>query len=221
MVRALRKPSISSKTLRVLLVDDHQIAREGLRRMLVSDKSISVVGEAGNGAQAVALTKTLSPDVITMDVRMPVMDGITATRQIKSTFPNTKVIMLSLFAEENVREAFEAGASGFILKESDSESIIEAVHQAKDGLYPMSPLLITHMMTDFPRLLAGQKTGVLSDRQKTILKLISEGLSSGDIALRIFISQSTAKREIRTILQLLEAKDRAQAVSKAVQQELI
>ncbi|AKG54235.1 two-component response regulator [Dehalogenimonas sp. WBC-2] len=212
----------TNRCCRVLLVDDHQIAREGLKRILVSDRSIEVVGEAGNGSQAITMAGTLFPDVITMDIRMPGMDGIAATRQIVSQFPSAKVVMLSLFADDHVQEAFEAGASGFILKESDSESIIEAVHQANNGYYPVSPVLIKRIISDFPALLMGQKKdGGLTGRHLEVLRLISEGYNSKQIATMIFTSQSTAKREIRQILQILQAKDRAQAVSKAVQRGII
>jgi len=207
------------KSLRVLLVDDHQIAREGLKRILVADRSIKVVGEAANGFQAVAMTEKLLPDVVTMDVRMPGMDGIAATKQITRSCPGTRVVMLSLFAEDHIQEAFEAGASGFIMKESDSESIIDALHQAGDGHCPMSPELVNRVMSDFPALLSGQKKNrLLSDRQTEILRLLSEGLNSQQIGDRIFSSQSTAKREIRNILHSLGVSGRAQAVSLAVGQ---
>jgi DNA-binding NarL/FixJ family response regulator len=209
------------KTIRVLIVDDHRITREGLRRIFFSDRSLEVVGEASDGREAVIMTERLAPDVITMDVRMPVMDGVAATRQIKNRYPDAAVMMLSLFDDEKVREAFDAGASGYVLKDSDSEHIISAVHQAHRGEFPLSPVLVNRIFSELPGLLKGQQASTLSKRQLQILRLIAEGHSSSIIAGRIYSSQSTIKREIRQILRILGAFDRAQAVSKAIQMKLI
>ncbi|MDV2990015.1 MAG: response regulator transcription factor [Dehalogenimonas sp.] len=212
---------LKQERVRVLIADDHQIAREGLKRIMAMDGAIEIVGEAINGVQAVMLTRSLLPDIVIMDVRMPELDGIGATKQIKENHSNIKIMMFSLFINEFLHDALEAGASGFILKDSDAESIIEAVHQTNSGGFPISPTIIQHIISDFPALLVNQNTTALTNRQLEILKLMSEGYCSKDIATQIFTSQSTTKREIRQILQVLEARDRAQAVSKAVQWELI
>jgi DNA-binding NarL/FixJ family response regulator len=208
-------------TIRVLIVDDHQVIREGLKRILEADKTLSVIGEACNGPQAIQMALELSPDVITMDVRMPGMDGITTTREILKATPDAVIIMLTLFADNYVKNALEAGASGFVLKDSDADVIIDSIHQAYEGLYPISPSLTKEMMSQFAQLLKRNREQLLSERQVVILKHVAEGMSSNEIANKIFVSPSTAKREIHQILVRLQATDRAQAVSMAIHQKLI
>jgi two-component system response regulator NreC len=209
------------ETISVLLVDDHQVIREGMRRILESDVGINVIGEARNAGQAIQMAQELSPDVITMDIRMPGMDGIAATREIKKVAPDVIIIMLTLFADNYVKNALEAGAAGFILKDSEANVIIDSIHQAYEGFYPISPSLTKEMMSQFAQLLKSNREQILTERQVEILKLISEGLSSNEIAARVFVSPSTAKREIRQIMTRLQANDRAQAVSMAMHQKLI
>jgi two-component system, NarL family, response regulator DegU len=152
---------------------------------------------------------------------MPGMDGIAATREIKKLMPDSTIIILTLFADDYVKEALEVGASGFILKDSDAEVIIDSIHQACDGYYPISPSLTKEMMTQFAQLLKSNREQIMTERQIMILRLLSEGLSSKDIADKIFVSPSTAKREIRQIMDRLQVNDRAQAVSQAIRQKLI
>jgi DNA-binding NarL/FixJ family response regulator len=220
-VKNIPERDMSENPVTVLIVDDHQVLREGVKRILESDKSLSVIGEACNGHQAIELAKELKPDIITMDIRMPGMDGITATREIKRLMPDSTIIMLTLFADDYVKEALEAGASGFILKDSDASVIIDSIHQACDGYYPISPSLTKEIMSQFAQLLKNNQGHILTERQIEILKLVSEGLSSKQIADKIFVSPSTAKREIRQIMVLLKVNDRAQAVSLALHQHLI
>jgi len=211
----------SSGAVRVLIVDDHQVVREGLRRILESTESIVIVGEAANGEEAVSQAVSLEPDVITMDVKMPKMDGIAATREVKRLVPNTAVVMLTLFSDEYVRDSIEAGACGFVLKDSPSAAIIDAIHQANDGNFPLSPSLAKEMMSQYAQLLRSNRANTLTERQREILKMIGEGLNSKEIAARLFFGPSTAKREIRQIMQRLEVSDRAQAVSVAIRQRII
>ncbi len=207
--------------IRVLVVDDHQVVREGLRRMLELEKEIQVVGEASNGEEAITKAVSLSPDVITMDLKMPGMDGIMATRQIKQKMPDVDILILTLYAEDFVKQAIEAGASGYLLKDSDCEQITEAIHQVHAGLCPIAPSLTRELVAEFAVLSRNNRASILTKRQIEVLKLIAEGKSSQGIGSRLFISASTVKREIRQILSKLKVKDRAQAVSEAIKQKLI
>jgi DNA-binding NarL/FixJ family response regulator len=216
-----RGDMVQEEIIRVLLVDDHQVIREGMKRILATDKKITVVGEASNGLQAIEMARLLTPDIITMDVRMPGMDGIAATREIKKFLPDVIIIILTLFAENHVKEAMEAGASGYVLKDSDATVIIDSIHQSVAGYYPISPSITKEMLSQFAQLLKNNREQLLTERQVEILKLVSEGLSAKEIAARICVSSSTAKREIHEIVARLQAADRAQAVSMAIHQRII
>jgi DNA-binding NarL/FixJ family response regulator len=207
--------------IRVLVVDDHQVVREGLRRMLDLQNGIQVVGEAASGEEAIEKSLTLSPDVITMDLKMPGMDGIVATREIKQIAPDIDILMLTLYAEDYVKEAIEAGASGYLLKDSDCEQITKAIHQVYDGLCPIAPSITRELVTEFAKLSRTSHASILTRRQTDILRLIAEGISGKEISNQLFISASTVKREIRSILHKLEVSDRAQAVSEAIKRKLI
>jgi DNA-binding NarL/FixJ family response regulator len=210
-----------TRIIRVLVVDDHQVVREGLRRMLELEKGIQVVGEAMNGEEAITKAALLAPDIITMDLKMPGMDGITATRKIKQDMPDIGILILTLYAEDFIKQAIEAGASGYLLKDSDCEQIIKAIHLVSEGLCPIAPSLTRDLVTEFAELSRRNRTSILTERQAEILKLIAEGQSGKEIGARLFISTSTVKREIRNILKKLDVSDRAQAVSEAIKRKLI
>ncbi|MDD5191232.1 MAG: response regulator transcription factor [Dehalococcoidales bacterium] len=207
--------------IKVLIVDDHQVVREGLRRILELDKQIQVVGEAKSGDEAINKTATLSPDVVIMDLKMPGMDGIAATQEIKNKKPDVNVLILTLYAEDFVKQAMEAGASGYILKDSDTEQITKAIHQVNDGLCPIAPSLTRDLVTRFVKLSRDESTAILNKRQIEILKLIAEGVSGNEIGTRLFVSTSTVKREIRNIFNQLGVNGRAQAVSEAMKRRLL
>ncbi len=208
-------------SVKVLIVDDHQVVREGLRRILELDRGIEVVGEARSGEEAIAKAGSIAPDVVIMDLKMPGIDGIKATEEIKKRLPETNVLILTLYAEDFVRQAVEAGASGYLLKDSDTDQIMRAVHQVNDGLCPIAPSLTRDLVTKFARLSREERSSMLSARQTEILKLISDGMSGKDIGDSLFISTSTVKREIRNIFDRLGVNDRAQAVSEAMKRRLI
>lgn len=210
-----------SEAIRVLVVDDHQVVREGLRRMLELEKRIQVIGEAEGGEEAITKAISLSPDVVTMDLKMPGMDGITATRQIKQIMPQINILVLTLYAEDFVRQAIEAGATGYILKDSDCEQLIEAIYQVHAGLCPIAPSLTRDLVTEFAELSRNSRSSILTKRQTEVLSQIAEGMSGKEIGNRLFISTSTVKREIRQILAKLKVSDRAQAVSEAIKRKLI
>lgn len=207
-------------TIRVLVVDDHHVVREGLRRILELDKEIKVVGEARNGGEAVTKAVSLSPDVIIMDLKMPGMDGIAASRKIKQEKPETNILILTLYGEDFVRQAIEAGVSGYLLKDSECETITKAIHQVHDGLSPIAPSVTRGLVKEFAKLSENSRT-LLTTRQTEVLKWIAEGMSGKDIGYNLYISTSTVKREIRNIFDKLGVNDRAQAVSEAMKRQLI
>jgi two-component system response regulator DegU len=209
------------QTIRVLVVDDHHVVREGLRRMLELENGIQVIGEARSGEEAIAKAVSLSPDVIIMDLKMPVMDGITATREIKQRLPDVGVLVLTLYAEDFVKQAIEAGVSGYLLKDSDCDQITKAIRQVYEGLCPIAPSLTRDLVMEYAELSRSSRASILTKRQLEILRLIAEGESGKEIGVRLYISTSTVKREIRQILSKLKVNDRAQAVSEAIKRNLI
>lgn len=212
---------VKSPTIKVLIVDDHYVVREGLRRILDKDEEIEVIGEARSGEEAVVKAFSLAPDVIIMDLKMPGMDGIMATYEIKQKMPDINILVLTLYAEDFINQAVEAGVSGYLLKDSDSEQITKAVHQVYDGLCPIAPSLTRELVTKFVKLSRNDQSSLLTKRQAEILRLIAEGVSGKDIGSQLFISTSTVKREIRNIFDKLGVNDRAQAVSEAMKRRII
>ena len=208
-------------TIRVLLVDDHHVVREGLRRILELENRMQVVGDAGSGEEAIAKAVSLSPDVIIMDLKMPGMDGITATREIKQKMPEVNILMLTLYAEDFVKQAIEAGASGYLLKDSNCQQITEAIIHVYDGLCPIAPSLTRQLLIDFARISQDNRSAPLTKRQTEVLRLIADGMSSKEIGSHLFIGTSRAKKLIRQILDKLEVNDTAQAVSEAMKRKLI
>jgi DNA-binding NarL/FixJ family response regulator len=210
-----------TSTIKVLLVDDHQVVREGLRRIVQMDGNISVVGEAESGEEAITKAVTLSPDVVIMDLKMPGMDGIAATREIKQRMPHINVLVLTLYAEDYIKQAIEAGASGYLLKDSDTEQITNAIHQVHQGLSPIALSLTRDLVMEFAKLSRSNRSYLLTQRQTEILRLIADGVSSKEIGEFLFISASTVKREIRHIFDKLGVSDRSHAVSQAIKRQLI
>ncbi len=208
-------------TIKVLLVDDHHVVREGLRRILELDGGITVIGEARSGEEAIVKAVALSPDVIIMDLKMPGMDGIAATREIKQKLPQVNVLVLTLYAEDFVKQAVEAGVSGYLLKDSDIEQITKGVHQVHAGLSPIAPSLTRGLVSEFAKLSRNSRSSLLTKRQTEILNLVAEGESGKKIGERLFLSTSTVKREIRHIFDKLGVNDRAHAVSEGMKQHLI
>jgi len=208
-------------TIKVLLVDDHQVVLEGLRRILELDEGIEVVGEARSGDEAITKAVLLSPDVIIMDLKMPGMDGITATRELKQKLPDVNILMLTLYGEDFVKQAFEAGVSGYLLKNSDCEQITKAIHQVYEGLSPIAPSLTRELVTEFAKLSRESRSSILTERQVEIMKLIADGMNSVEVSSRLFISPSTVKREVRHIFDKLGVNDRPHAVAEAMKRKLI
>jgi DNA-binding NarL/FixJ family response regulator len=211
-------------SIRVLLVDDQALFREGLHTLVSLYEDIEVVGEATNGQEALAATATLQPDVVLMDLRMPVLDGVAATRLLKESRPATRVIILTTFDDdEYVFDGLRAGAVGYLLKDVSSDKLIEAIRAAARGESFLQPSIAAKVVAEFNRLekLAGQprsQAGLiepLSERELEILRLVAAGDSNKEIAARLYITEGTVKNHVTNILGKLGVRDRTQAALQA------
>ena len=205
--------------IRVLLVDDQQIIRQGLKSLLNAKPDLEVVGEAENGQQAIAQIEDLQPDVVLMDVRMPVMDGVAATRQISQQFHETKVLVLTTFDDdEYVSQAIRVGARGYLLKDTHSEDLAAAIRAVHKGYTQLGPGLMEKAMSapsemivdDRPKQLPPE-IAALTAREREVLSLIAAGASNREIAESLYISERTVKNHITHILSQLNVRDRTQA----------
>jgi two-component system response regulator DegU len=210
-------------TIRLMLADDHRMLREGLRRSM-NDQGFDVVGEARDGEEAVRLADDLHPDVILMDVTMPEMDGVEATRQIKHDRPDVRVVMLTMHADQEVlASAIRAGASGYLVKDCSTEEIASAVRMAASGETALSPQLAASMLDEVRKLdqPANEEDRVITKREEEVLQLIADGCSTPEVAERLYISQKTVKNHLASIYQKLDARDRTQAVLQAVRMGIV
>jgi DNA-binding NarL/FixJ family response regulator len=218
----------------ILLVDDHPVVRQGLRSMLETDVHLDIVAEAENGEDALRKVDECSPQVVLIDIHMPVMDGLTATRRIKEKFPRTSVIVLTLYNNEQyVIEAVKAGAAGYLLKNASREEISRTIREVSKG-----GLLIKTTMLQ--KALAGAVEGgavaldyrgkpwgaeadfeALSAREREVLKLLVEGMTNKDIGARLYITEDTAKKHVQNIIYKLQVSDRTQAAVKAIRLGLV
>ncbi|NUT39181.1 MAG: response regulator transcription factor [Thermoactinospora sp.] len=208
----------------VVLVDDHALVRTGYRLMLDAEPDISVVGEAGDGLEALEVIRALGPDVVIMDLHMPRLDGVAATEQITASLPDIRVLALSTFdLDENVVAALRAGADGFLPKDISPEELAEAVRVVHRGEAAVAPRLLTRLIGTFvrgPVRPRGSVTG-LTAREQEILTLIGRGLSNTEIAGRLEVSPSTVKNHVTSLFAKLEVRDRAQAVIVAYEAGLV
>jgi DNA-binding NarL/FixJ family response regulator len=200
----------------VLVADDQQLVRSGFRMILRSDPAIEVLGEAGDGVEAVSLARELKPDVVLMDVRMPKLDGIAATRLLVQEPEPPRVLVLTTFdLDEYVFGALRAGASGFLLKDAPEEQLLAAIRVAADGGALFSPGVTRRLIERFAQL--GETAGPsavdeLSPRELEVLRLIARGLTNAEIATQLVVSEHTIKTHVARILQKLDLRDRTQAV---------
>jgi DNA-binding NarL/FixJ family response regulator len=205
-------------TVRVLLVDDDDLMRAGLTAVLSSDETIDVVGEAPDGRRAVERAIELRPDVVLMDVRMPGLDGIAATRELLAVSPDVRVVVLTTFEQDDyIFGALSAGASGFLLKRTRPEELIAAIHTVAAGDSLLSPSVTRTVIQRVagqpaPDATAEARLDELTARERDVLELIARGLSNGEIAATLVIEESTVKTHVRHILRKLRLRDRVQAV---------
>lgn len=215
-------------TVKILIVDDQALFREGLRTLLSVQPDFDVVGEAGNGEEALRLASRVKPNVVLMDLRMPVMDGVTATLRLREMLPAGKVIVLTTFDDDEfVFDGLRAGAVGYLLKDVSSEKLFEAIRAADKGEYFLQPSITAKVMAEFSRLSRITPSPMvalaepLSPREMEILRLVATGASNREIADTLVIAEGTVKNHLTNILGKLTVKDRMQAVLKAREYGLI
>ena len=198
-----------------LIADDHEVVREGLRLSLSRAPHIRVVGEATDGASAVALAERRRPNVVIMDIRMPGQDGLEAAKEITEKLPDTNVLLFTAYVERSLlTRGLEAGAKGYLLKESPNQTLVRAIEKLSDGAGYIDPALM-------PAFLSRDREDVLTAREREILKLLADGMSNADVAAKLFISQETVKSHVRHILAKLEADTRTHAVAIALRDSII
>ena len=207
--------------IRVLVADDQSMVRAGFRMLLTGEEDIEVVAEASNGLEAVEKAARFGPTVVLMDIRMPELDGLEATRRILAADESARVLILTTFdLDEYIYEALRAGASGFVLKDDPPEQLLAAIRTVADGDALLSPAVTTRVIEQFthiPRPTAPKELEYLSARELDVLRLIARGLSNGEIAKELFISETTVKTHVTHIFQKLNLRDRVQAVVLAYQ----
>ncbi len=216
-------------TIRVLLVDDHALFREGLETLLSIHRDIQVVGQAGNGQEAVEVAAKVQPDVVLMDVRMPILDGVRATRLLKEAQPQCRVIVLTTFDDdEYIFDALRMGAVGYLLKDVASTQLVEAIRAAAQGESSLEPSVAAKVIAEFTRVSGmippAQMEGLvesLSERELEILSLIARGASNKEIASQLYIAEGTVKNHVTHILGKLDVRDRTQAALKAREMGLL
>ena len=228
-MEASKYPRGASRPMRLAIVDDHELTRESLQNMLSDEDDIEIVGEAANGREALLLCARLRPDLILMDVRMPEMDGLAATKEVKQRYPETSVMMLTMHENPDyLFEALKAGAAGYVLKDAHQEEIIEAVRQVRNGESPMDPELAARLL----RRLASEgemrkaartphtvayAVESLTPRELEVLGLMKLGRTNREIAADLVISLGTAKNHVEHIISKLGVSDRTQAVVRALE----
>lgn len=228
-------------TTTVLIVDDDVLVRAGLRLMIETQPDLSVVGEAGDGAAAIELAESLQPDIVLMDIRMPGVDGLQATRRITASsrhdpaipaeHPGPRVIVLTTFEiDEYVYEAVRAGASGFLLKRTPPEELLNGIRTVAEGDALLAPSVTRRLLAEFAKATSEspKPTGVrnrsldrLTEREREVLVLIAQGLSNAEIARTVYVAETTVKTHVRRILMKLELRDRVHAVVYAFQTGLV
>jgi DNA-binding NarL/FixJ family response regulator len=212
--------------IRVLICDDHALFRRGLIMVLESEDGIEVVAEAEDGKEAIRTAEDIAPDVILMDVRMPRMSGIEATRAISESVPSAKVLMLTVSdEEEDLYEAVKAGATGYLLKEISIEEVANAIRAVVTGQSLISPSMASKLLSEFNNLARQAQQKViapkLTDRELQVLKLVAQGMSNREAAEALFISENTVKNHVRNILEKLHLHSRMEAVVYAVREKLL
>jgi two-component system NarL family response regulator len=219
---------VPGEPIRVLVVDDHALFRRGLEMVLGHEPDIEVIGEAGDGTEAVELASALLPDIVLMDVRMPRRSGIEACTAIKEVVPSAKIVMLTISDDEaDLYDAIKAGASGYLLKEISIDEVGAAIRSVAGGQSLISPSMASKLLSEFATMIkkGDERQQVpaprLTDRELQVLKLVAKGLNNRDIAKELFISENTVKNHIRNILEKLQLHSRMEAVVYAVREKLL
>lgn len=214
--------------IRVLIADDQTIVRQGLRMMLEQFDIIQVVGEATNGEEALKYCELWQPHLILMDIRMPGMDGVEATKRIKQVYPQTNILILTTFTDDQyIFEALQHGASGYLLKDVTPDKLVEAIQIAQEGgaiIHPQVASKMIHQMKDWQSPIQQEKderVAMLTERELEILQYLGQGLSNQEIAEKVYITQGTVKNHISSLLQKLECRDRTQLALFAVKNHLL
>lgn len=213
---------MSEDKIRIVIADDHTVVRSGLSAFLLAFDDFELVGEAADGKEAVELCETLHPDVVLMDLVMPVMDGAQATREIRERFEDIQVIVLTSFKEDELVEgALQAGAIGYLLKNVSADELADAIRKAHEGKPTLAPEATEALIKATGRKRESGISEELTSREKEVLKMMAEGLSNPEIAQKLFVSRSTVKFHVSSILSKLGAASRTEAVSKALQFKII
>lgn len=212
--------------IKVLLADDHRLFREGLRKLLEFEKDITVIGEAADGLSATEMARQLEPDVVLMDINMPLVDGLAATKTILEERPGTGIIILTMYEEEShVRLGIGAGAVGYILKTAALEDVAAAVRAAAKGASSLDPSVTTKVLNEFRRLVQQDTTRStlkdLTEKEVEVLRLIGNGHSNKEIAIELNYSESTVKNRLSVLFEKIGARDRTQAAIFAITNGLI
>ena len=214
--------------IRVLIVDDHEVVREGLRAMLEDEDGIEVVGEAGDGAEALAIAKQLTPGIVLMDISMPRMDGVEATRRLKALLPATSVVMITVFDDDtHVIDAIRAGAAGYILKDCSRDLVVHTVKAVNAGGALLRSDLLKHALESLapyptqPAAEMAEGAELLTPRELDALRLIVDGLTNRQIASQLHISEDTVKKHVQSVIAKLQVSDRTQAAVKAVRTGIV
>ncbi|WP_144554124.1 response regulator transcription factor [Bacillus sp. X1(2014)] len=219
-------------TTKIVIIDDHQLFREGVKRILEFEKSFQVVAEGDDGSEALRLVEEFQPDVVIMDINMPQVNGVEATRELVDKYPDTKIIILSIHDDENyVTHALQTGAIGYLLKEMDADALIEAVKVVADGGSYLHPKVTHNLVNEYRKLAAGvARSGgaylqtmeirrplhLLTRRECEVLQMLADGKSNRGIGEALFISEKTVKNHVSNILQKMNVNDRTQAVVVAI-----
>lgn len=211
----------SGERIRVLLVDDHPMVREGMKRLLEGEGGFEVVGEVDSVEEGLEELERGKVEIVVMDIQLPGVDGVEGTRLMKARHPEVKVVIVSAYGEDYLVPSIEAGADGYLLKTLPPGELVKSMHQAALGQSPVDSALTRHLMNQAASGRGSAGEGMPTERQQDVLKLVANGLSSKELASRLFISQTTLKREFRNIFNLLGVNDRAHAVAEAYRRRLI
>jgi NarL family two-component system response regulator LiaR len=211
-----------TSSIRILIVDDHAIVRKGIRALLSTEKDVEIVGEAGDGAEAVALAKTLVPDVVLMDLVMPKMDGIEATRQITAQLQGVRILVLTSFAaDDKVFPAIKAGALGYLLKDSGPDELVQAIHHVHQGEPSLEPSIARKVLQELSHPPQNPPTSdPLTGREVEVLRLVAQGRSNREIAGQLVISEMTVRTHVSNILSKLQLASRTLAALYALREGL-